>query len=210
MHGATPLYLSAAARVTFPTGGDVVMDLDGERDPGGEELVAKLDSWVIEPQLLFGITLADMVTLSTRQGLAIFVVGDTEHYPFLGDDQIHWYMNFAMGIAPIREWFSVVLDFTALFAMNRVEYDTVEHTWDDAHVKFLFLGLGAKVYPVDPLSIGVAARFGLNDETRESVGAYSVTLNASWEFDFAIGGITVIKEGQGAGADEAESDGGGE
>ncbi len=193
-HGALPLYLSAALRVTFPTGGDVILDLDGDRDPGNEEIQAKLDSWIVEPQLLFGVTIANMVTLSTRQGLAMVLVGDGRQYPFLGSDQIHWYMNFAVGVAPIRKWFSVLLDFTGMFSMNEVDYTTLERTWDRAHIKYLTLGVGAKVYPLDPLSIEIGARFGLNDETRQSAGAYVITLAASWEFDFGIGGITVIKE----------------
>lgn len=195
-HGELPLYLSAALRVTFPTAGDLVLDLNGDAGPGGEEIEAKLDNWILEPQLIFGITIADMVTLSTRQGLAMIIVGDTRRYPFQGDDQIHWYMNFAVGVAPIRQWFSVVLDFTGMFCMNPVDYTTIQRDWDRGHPRFLMLGVGAKAYPLDPLTIELAARFGLNEETRQSLSAYAVTLNVSWEFDFSIGGVTVIKEGQ--------------
>jgi hypothetical protein len=190
-----PLYFSGALRVTFPTASDVDLDWDGDDSRDWEALV---DSWIFEPQLLFGITLADRVTLSTRQGLAIFVTpGGRYDDPFRGDDQVHWAMNFALGYTPIQ-YLSLVADFSAMFCMNEVHYwdpesGAGEH--DHTHPIFVYLGLGAKVYPIPPLAIEAGFRFGLTDEAQYTTGLFSFALKISYEWDVSIGGVTVIKEG---------------
>lgn len=195
LHGSLPLYFSAAFRTTFPTAGDVQLNYYDDRNPEWEALV---DSWIFEPQLLFGITLANMVTLSTRQGIAIFVVpGNRGDDPFRGSDQVHWAMNVSAGVAPIRQYFSLVADFTAMFCMNEVRYWDPEVTagyHDHTHPIFVYLGLGGKVYPIPGLTIGAGFRFGLTDEAQYTTGLFSFALEVSYEWDVSIGGVTVIKE----------------
>ncbi len=201
VHGQFPQYFSGAFRLTFPTAGDINLNLD---DNGGPEFQAESDSWIMEPQLIYGITLGNMVTLSTRQGLAIVVVDESNDWPFAEDDQVHWAMNFAAGVAPLK-WFSLLADFTAMFCMNEVEYQGIEHSWGTApghhgHPKFVYVGFGGKFYPVPEATIEAGFRFALTDEARETVGAFSFSLEVSYEFGFSVGGVTIIKEGAGGGA----------
>ena len=203
-HGEQPTYLSAAFRLTIPTASDVGLDLDGDGDADWE---ARVDAWILEPQLLFGITLGGKVTLSTRQGLAIFIApGERQDDPldnpppFHGDNQVHWAMNLSAGVAPIKH-LSIVADFTALFCMNEVRFWDPEERGDGVHPSthpiFLYLGLGAKVYPIPALAIEAGFRFGLTDETQYTVGLFSFALKVSYEWDVSIGGVTVIKESTG-------------
>lgn len=190
-HGAYPQYLSGAFRLTFPTAGDLELNFGPGQDFDGH-----MDSWIMEPQFIYGITIANMVTLSTRQGLAIFIVpGDDTDNPFRDENQVHWAMNFAVGVAPNR-WFSLVADFSAWFCLNEVEYWDPEE-WrfhDNTHPIFLYLGLGGKVYPIPALSLEAAFRFGLTDETQYTNGLMQFAFKVSYEWDVAIGGVTVIKE----------------
>jgi hypothetical protein len=202
LHGQTPLYFSGAFRVTFPTAGDIRLNYDYGPFTFTYEYLT--DSWIFEPQLLFGISLADMVTLSTRQGLVAFVVPGTRYDdPYRGRDQVHWLMNYSVGVAPIKQWFSLVADFTAMFCMNEVRYwdpesPAGEHT--HTHPIFAYLGFGAKVYPVPSLAIEAGFRFGLTDEAQYSVGLFSFALKVSYEWDVSLGGVTVIKEGTASGS----------
>ena len=210
-HGDFPEYLSAAFRLTFPTAGDINLDLD---DTGGADFTAESDSWILEPMLIYGITLGNMVTLSTRQGLAIIVVDESNDWPFDEDDQVHWAMNFAAGVAPLR-WFSLLADFTAMFCMNEADFVGLEHSWGldpdhHAHPTFMYAGFGAKFYPVPEATIEAGFRFGLTDEARETVGAFSFSLKVSYEFGCSVGGVTIIKEDAGGGASTTSAGEGGE
>ncbi len=204
-HGTYPQYFSAAFRLTAPTAGDINLDYD--IGPFTLDYEALMDSWVLEPQLLYGITLGSLVTLSTRQGLAIFIVPGTRNDdPFRGDNQIHWAMQFSAGVAPIKQ-LAIVADFSAMFCMNEVRYWDPESTsggHDSTHPIFAFLGLGVKVFPIPALGIEAGFRFGLTDEARYTVGLFSFALKVSYEWDVSIGGVTVIKDST-AGAPAAKS-----
>jgi len=202
-HGTYPQYFSAAFRLTAPTAGDINLHYDV--GPFTLQYEALMDSWVLEPQLLYGITLGNIVTLSTRQGLAIFIVpGTRTDDPFRGDNQVHWAMQFSAGVAPIQQ-LALVADFSAMFCMNEVHYWDPESTsggHDRTHPIFAFLGLGVKVFPIPALGIEAGFRFGLTDEAQYTVGLFSFALKVSYEWDVSIGGVTVIKDSTAAGSGE--------